>query len=90
MSDINQISEIWSKAMSCTAEGISLSEVSMPDQPLVYVNAGFERMSGYSKDDVLGKNCRFLQGEGTDKNEVQKIREAIKKKRKLHYRIFKL
>lgn len=71
------VTEVWDKAMSCTAEGISLSEVSVSDHPLVYVNGGFERMTGYSKDEVIGKNCRFLQGEETDKNQVDKIRNAI-------------
>jgi len=74
------VSEIWDRAMSCTPEGISLSEVTMDDQPLVYVNGGFERMTGYSKEDVVGKNCRFLQGEETDKEEVKKIREAVQKR----------
>jgi len=72
------VSEIWDKAMSASAEGISLSETSMEGQPLVYVNGGFERMTGYSKQEVIGKNCRFLQGEDTDQEQVNKVREAIK------------
>jgi len=47
--------------------------------PLVYASDGFYQMTGYGPDEVLGHNCRFLQGEGTDPKEVQKIREAIKK-----------
>lgn len=74
------VSEVWDKAMSCTAEGISLSEITMPDQPLVYVNGGFELMTGYKKDEVIGKNCRFLQGEDTDKDQVKKIRDAVEKR----------
>ncbi|MDA0781797.1 MAG: PAS domain-containing protein [Rickettsiales bacterium] len=72
-----EVSEIMDRAISSTVEGITLSDVSSPDQPLVYVNGGFERMTGYGKDEILGKNCRFLQGNETDKNEVAKIRNAI-------------
>ena len=44
-----------------------------PGFPLIYVNKAFERITGYSRADVLGKNCRFLQCEGTEKEEVQKM-----------------
>lgn len=72
-----EISNIMDRAVSSTAEGITLSDISSPEQPLVYVNGSFERMTGYGKDELLGKNCRFLQGKETDKNEVAKIRNAI-------------
>ncbi len=71
------VSEIMDRAISSSSEGITLSEVSKPDQPLVYVNGGFERITGYFKNDIIGKNCRFLQGEETDKKEVEKIKAAI-------------
>ncbi|KAG1667972.1 hypothetical protein FOA52_008344 [Chlamydomonas sp. UWO 241] len=45
--------------------------------PLVFASEGFYEMTGYGPDDVLGHNCRFLQGEGTDSKEVQKIRTAV-------------
>ena len=57
--------------------GISVANASLPDLPLVYVNPAFEVMTGYSLEDVQGKNCRFLQGPQTDQAEVTKLREAI-------------
>lgn len=56
---------------------ISLSDASQPDLPLTYVNPSFERTTGYKRTDVLGRNCRFLQGEETNRDDVARIRRAI-------------
>lgn len=42
--------------------GITLADGTQPDMPLMYVNPGFVQMTGYSASEVMGKNCRFLQG----------------------------
>jgi PAS domain S-box-containing protein len=65
------------RALSASAEGITIADARLPDQPLIYVNAGFERLTGYSCESVLGRNCRFLQGAGTEVETVTEIREAI-------------
>jgi diguanylate cyclase (GGDEF)-like protein/PAS domain S-box-containing protein len=57
--------------------GIALADATMPDMPLVYVNPGFERMTGYTASEVYGRNCRFLQGIDTDQAGVEQIREAV-------------
>jgi len=51
------------RALAAAAEGITIVDARLPDTPLIYVNAGFERLTGYSADEVLGRNCRFLQGD---------------------------
>jgi PAS domain S-box-containing protein len=56
---------------------ITLADPSKEDDPLVYVNDGFERMTGYPPEETLGRNCRFLQGEDTDPEKVATLREAI-------------
>lgn len=56
-----------------------VADAQQPDMPLIYASEGFYQMTGYGPDEVLGHNCRFLQGEGTDPKEVAKIREAVKK-----------
>ncbi|GLC37022.1 hypothetical protein PLESTB_001400700 [Pleodorina starrii] len=56
-----------------------VADATLPDCPLVYASEGFYAMTGYGPDEVLGHNCRFLQGEGTDPKEVQKIRDSIRK-----------
>jgi PAS domain S-box-containing protein len=65
------------RALCSTAEGITISDPSLPDNPLIYVNSGFERLTGYSASSVIGKNCRFLQGPETDPNTAERIRSAI-------------
>ncbi|MGB3797749.1 MAG: PAS domain-containing protein [Alteraurantiacibacter sp.] len=54
-----------------------ISDAQAPDMPLIYVNSAFERITGYSRAAVIGRNCRFLQGENTDENDRMAIREAL-------------
>jgi PAS domain-containing protein len=50
---------------------------SLPDNPIVYASQGFLNLTGYAMDQILGRNCRFLQGPDTDPEAVDKIRKAI-------------
>src|SRR5215203_4159735 len=65
------------RALDVAAEGITIADARLPDRPLIYVNEGFERMTGYTADEVLGRNCRFLQGAFTHMNDVSAIRTAL-------------
>lgn len=49
-----------------------------PDNPVIYISEGFSKLTGYEFDDVVGRNCRFLQGEGTTEEDRTRIRDAIK------------
>ncbi|MBN1479758.1 PAS domain-containing protein [candidate division KSB1 bacterium] len=60
-------------------EGIVISDTGLPDNPIIYANEGFERLTGYSRHEILGKNCRFLQGKDTDPNTINEIRQAIRR-----------
>ncbi|MFP5275180.1 PAS domain-containing sensor histidine kinase [Coleofasciculus sp.] len=62
-------------AASC---GIILSDASKPDMPIVYCNPAFETITGYSRKEVIGRNCHFLQGADTDPNGVEQIRQALR------------
>ncbi|GBF95420.1 hypothetical protein Rsub_08382 [Raphidocelis subcapitata] len=55
-----------------------VADATLPDCPLVYASESFYHMTGYGPDEVLGHNCRFLQGEGTDPADVAKLRDAIR------------
>lgn len=57
---------------------ITVVDVSQADQPLIYVNESFCRLTGYSDDEVLGQNCRFLQNGKANPKTISKIRDAIK------------
>lgn len=61
--------------------GISVANAQLPDLPLMYVNPSFELMTGYSLEEVQGKNCRFLQGDDRDQPGLTLIREAIQQRR---------
>lgn len=67
------------KASNTTAEGITITDNSQDENPLIYVNDGFERLTGYSREEVIGKNCRFLQGKDTDQQTLDVIRKSIKR-----------
>ncbi len=77
MPDDTELRDIQDRAVDCASDGITISDMRLPDAPLVYVNAGFERLTGYSRGEILGKNCRFLQGEAAGADAVAEIRAAI-------------
>lgn len=64
-------------ALSGSQQNFAISDPTLPDNPIVYVSQGFLDLTGYKMNEVLGRNCRFLQGPGTDQNAVQVIRKAI-------------
>jgi len=57
--------------------GVTIADASKPDFPLIYANEGFSKMTGYSPEEILGKNCRFLQIDETSQPAAKKIREAL-------------
>jgi hypothetical protein len=65
------------RAMDEAPIGITISDPSLPDNPLVYANQGFEAMTGYTVGEAVGDNCRFLQGPDTDPETVDRVREAV-------------
>ena len=67
--------------------GIVISDPSKSDNPLVYANSSFLELTRYRLDEVIGRNCRFLQGPQTDASVVTAIREAIIKKRQIRVEI---
>jgi PAS domain S-box-containing protein len=73
--------QLRDRAMGATTEGITISDPSLPDHPLIYANSGFERLTGNTTKEVLGRNCRFLQGPDTDRVAVEGIRAALRDKR---------
>jgi PAS domain S-box-containing protein len=59
-------------------QSLTLCDVRRPDMPLIYVNRGFEQMTGYTPAETIGRNCRFLQGPETDPAAVARIRTAVR------------
>lgn len=68
---------LFEQAMAQTRMAICLTDPNLPDNPIVFANRAFHALTGYAEQDVLGKNCRFLQGPDTDPEPVSRLREAI-------------
>lgn len=69
------------------AASIAVADALADDYPLIYANAQFFNVTGYRPSEVLGRNCRFLQGEKTEADAVEKIREGLRLKRVVTVRI---
>lgn len=67
----------FAAAVRATRMPMVITDPQKADNPIVFVNASFERLTGYSRDECVGRNCRFLQGPGTNPDDVDRLREAI-------------
>ena len=56
---------------------VVFTDPNLPDNPMVYVSEEFARQTGYSVEDSIGHNCRFLQGPDTDEHAVEAIRQGL-------------
>ncbi|KAL3809935.1 hypothetical protein ACHAXA_004796 [Cyclostephanos tholiformis] len=65
------------ESLTSGQQNFVLSDPRLPDNPIVYATPGFYELTGYTREQVLGRNCRFLQGAGTDRRAVDVIRAAI-------------
>lgn len=63
--------------------GTIVTDPSQHDNPIIYTNKTFIEMTGYTQEEVIGRNCRFLQGPETAKEDVQKMKEAIADEKKI-------
>ncbi|KAJ0010704.1 hypothetical protein Pint_33955 [Pistacia integerrima] len=75
---IPRVSQELKEALATLQQTFVVSDATKPDCPIMYASSGFFSMTGYSSKEVIGRNCRFLQGPETDGNEVAKIRDAVK------------
>jgi PAS domain S-box-containing protein len=75
------LSDLRDRAITATERSFSISDPHQRDNPLVYVNPAFERMTGYTADQAVGRNCRFLQGRDTDRAAVAELRAAVRAQR---------
>ncbi len=66
------------RAIAASPNGIVISDARVPENPVIYCNPTFERITGYSSNEILGKNCRFLQGNDTEPEALEMIRTRLK------------
>jgi len=71
------------RAVNSASEGIAITDPNQSDNPIIYTNPAFLRISGYQADEVVGRNCRFLQGPDTDPQVIAQIRRAVAERKEL-------
>jgi len=69
------------RAIEASPTGISIADMLLPDTPLIYINPAFEKTTGYTALEVIGRNCRFLQGTDRDQPGLTAIRAALREQR---------
>ncbi len=72
---------IRSEALKSAINGIVITDALQEDDPIVYHNSAFEKLTGYSGEEILHRNCRFLQGNDADQESIKEMRKAIKEGR---------
>jgi two-component system cell cycle sensor histidine kinase/response regulator CckA len=65
------------RAIAAVSDGLVITDPGLPDNPIVYVNPAFTRLTGFPAAEAVGRNCRFLQGPETDPAAVASLREAV-------------
>ena len=79
--NIEQDLLVRTRAIEACVNPIVIVDTAAPGMPLIYVNGAFETITGYTSEEAIGRNCRFLQGTDTDQPELGKLRAAIREQR---------
>jgi PAS domain S-box-containing protein len=77
----------FASAVRATRMPMIITNPRIPDNPVVFANEAFCRLTGYAREEIIGRNCRFLQGPDTDRGTVVEIRDAIREERACQVRI---
>jgi len=77
--DSGIIPQVLSAILDECVNGVTLADPDLEDAPIIYANKAFENLTGYSQEDIIGFNCRFLQGEDREQPARFQIAEAMVK-----------
>jgi PAS domain S-box-containing protein len=77
--DNGVIPHVLTQILDTCVNGVTLTDPDLEDSPIVYANKAFEDICGYPQEEIVGRNCRFLQGTDRNQPELDKLRAAIKK-----------
>ncbi len=69
--------QVLIEALGATGSPVTITDARLPDNPIIFCNDAFLNLTGYSRDEIIGNNCRFLQGIDTDRRKVGELKEAI-------------
>ncbi|GAA2566521.1 SpoIIE family protein phosphatase [Pseudonocardia hydrocarbonoxydans] len=78
--DRRRLEVLRDRAVVATEMSFTITDPRLPDDPLVWVNPSFTRLTGYSFEEVVGRNCRLLQGPNTDRATVERIADALRRR----------
>src|SRR5215208_3257020 len=73
-----ELRRLLDRAVAASSNGIVITDPNLPDNPIVYVNPAFEKTTGYTMEEAIGRNCRFLQGEDRDQPAIEDLRACIR------------
>lgn len=79
--DNGLIPQVLAVILDECVNGVTLADPDLEDMPIIYANKAFERLTGYSQEETVGHNCRFLQGEDREQPGRYEILDAIKNQR---------
>ncbi|CAO4186628.1 HWE histidine kinase domain-containing protein [Methylorubrum extorquens] len=77
---VSKSTDPFAAAVKATRMPMLITDPHRPDNPIVFVNGAFSKLTGYSREEILGRNCRFLQGPETDPRDVARIRDAVERR----------
>ncbi|TLF47429.1 EAL domain-containing protein [Halomonas urmiana] len=75
---------ILERGVEASVNGVLIADAGEPDLPIIYANDAFQRMTGYTREEIIGRNCRFLQGAETDVAAVQQVRQQLARQCEVH------
>jgi diguanylate cyclase (GGDEF)-like protein/PAS domain S-box-containing protein len=75
--------DVYFAAVTVSRMAMALVDPNRPDMPVIFVNEAFERLTLYDRSEILGRNCRFLQGPDSDGDAVRQIRQALQARREV-------
>ena len=78
--DSGIIPSVLTQILDSCVNGVTLSDPDLEDSPIVYANKAFETITLYSQPEIVGRNCRFLQGADRDQPELDRLRAAIRER----------
>jgi len=77
LAEQNEQLHIYEEAINAMNAGVLITDPCKEDNPIVFCNQGFRELTGYEENEILGRNCRFLQGDDRDQQEIEKIRSIL-------------
>lgn len=80
---LNERGSVFFAAIEMTRMPMILTDPNLPDNPIAFANKAFLDLTGYEEAEVLGRNCRFLQGAQTDRDSVAELRDAIERRQSI-------